>query len=51
MPFSAIRYEVEDGVCTVTLNRPDRLNAVTPTMVNELARRGTAPTPTTPCAR
>jgi enoyl-CoA hydratase/carnithine racemase len=36
MPFSAIRYEVEDGVCTVTLNRPDRLNAVTPTMVNEL---------------
>ena len=36
MPFSAIRYDVEDGVCTVTLNRPDRLNAVSPTMVDEL---------------
>jgi enoyl-CoA hydratase/carnithine racemase len=36
MPFGAIRYEVEDGVCTVTLDRPERLNAVTPTMVSEL---------------
>jgi len=36
MPFSEIRYEVEDGVCTVTLNRPDRLNAVTTTMLREL---------------
>jgi len=35
-PFSEIRYEVEDGVCTVTLNRPDRLNAVTTTMLREL---------------
>src|SRR5262249_12122887 len=34
--FSEIRYEVEDGVCTVTLNRPDRLNAVTTTMLREL---------------
>jgi enoyl-CoA hydratase/carnithine racemase len=40
MPFSAIRYDVADGVCTVTLNRPDRLNAVTPTMVNELREAG-----------
>ena len=36
MPFSAIRYDVEDGVCTVTLDRPDRLNAVSPTMIDEL---------------
>ena len=34
--FSEIRYDVEDGVCTVTLNRPDRLNAVTTTMLGEL---------------
>jgi len=34
--FSEIRYEVEDGVCTVTLNRPDRLNAATTTMLREL---------------
>jgi enoyl-CoA hydratase/carnithine racemase len=36
MPFRAIRYEVEDGVCTVTLNRPDRLNAADATMLAEL---------------
>jgi enoyl-CoA hydratase/carnithine racemase len=35
-PFSEIRYEVQDGVCTVTLHRPDRLNAVTTTMLREL---------------
>ena len=42
MPFSLIRYEVEDGVCTVTLNRPDRLNAVTTPMLEEL-RDGVGP--------
>ncbi|PYN78718.1 MAG: enoyl-CoA hydratase [Candidatus Rokuibacteriota bacterium] len=36
MTFSEIRYDVEDGVCTVTLNRRDRLNAVTATMLGEL---------------
>ena len=36
MPFSEIRYEVADGVCTVTLNRPDQLNAVTSTMLGDL---------------
>ena len=36
MPFSLIRYEVEAGVCTVTLSRPDRLNAVTTAMLDEL---------------
>jgi enoyl-CoA hydratase/carnithine racemase len=34
--FSEIRYDVEDGVCTVTLHRPDRLNAATTTMLREL---------------
>src|SRR3954447_23702907 len=36
MDFSEIRYEVADGVLTITLNRPDRLNAFTPTMMSEL---------------
>ena len=34
--FETIRYAVEDGVCTLTLHRPDKLNAVTPTMIEEL---------------
>jgi enoyl-CoA hydratase/carnithine racemase len=34
--FDQIRYEVADGVLTITLNRPDRLNAFTETMQNEL---------------
>ena len=33
-----LRYDVEDGVATVTLHRPDRLNAFTLTMADELAR-------------
>src|SRR3990172_8121886 len=36
MAFSEIRYEVEDAVCTVTLHRPERLNAVTTRMLEEL---------------
>ena len=36
MDFEQIRYEVEDNVLTITLNRPDRLNAWTRTMQNEL---------------
>ena len=38
MDFETIRYEVADGVLTITLNRPDRLNAWTPTMQDELIR-------------
>jgi enoyl-CoA hydratase/carnithine racemase len=34
--FQQIRYAVEDGVCTVTLDRPERLNAVTTSMLDEL---------------
>jgi enoyl-CoA hydratase/carnithine racemase len=34
--FKEIRYEVADGILTITLNRPDRLNAFTETMMQEL---------------
>jgi enoyl-CoA hydratase/carnithine racemase len=36
MEFEQIRYEVAHGVLTITLDRPDRLNAFTPTMQHEL---------------
>lgn len=36
MEFQEIRYDLADRVLTVTLNRPDRLNAFTPTMGREL---------------
>jgi len=34
--FREIRYEVADGTATMTLHRPDRLNAFTRTMAGEL---------------
>jgi enoyl-CoA hydratase/carnithine racemase len=34
--MSEVLYEVEDGILTLTLNRPDRMNAFTPTMLGEL---------------
>jgi enoyl-CoA hydratase/carnithine racemase len=36
MEYEQIRYEVDDHVLTVTLDRPERLNAFTPTMGREL---------------
>jgi enoyl-CoA hydratase/carnithine racemase len=36
MDFEEIRYEVDGHVLTITLDRPDRLNAFTPTMGHEL---------------
>jgi enoyl-CoA hydratase/carnithine racemase len=34
--FETILTEVRDGILTITLNRPDRLNAFTPQMMKEL---------------
>jgi enoyl-CoA hydratase/carnithine racemase len=36
MDFQEIRYEIADHLLTITLNRPDRLNAFTPRMGSEL---------------
>jgi enoyl-CoA hydratase/carnithine racemase len=36
MEYEQIRYEIADQVLTITMNRPDRLNAWTPTMLHEL---------------
>jgi enoyl-CoA hydratase/carnithine racemase len=36
MEYEQIIYHVEDGILTITLNRPDRLNAFTPRMREEL---------------
>jgi len=36
MSFEQIEVSVDAGIATVTLNRPDALNAITPTMLGEL---------------
>jgi enoyl-CoA hydratase/carnithine racemase len=36
MDFGTIRYAVEERIATITLNRPQQLNAVSPLMVREL---------------
>ena len=36
MTYEQIDYQVEDGILTITLERPEKLNAFTPTMAREL---------------
>ena len=36
MDYSEIKYEISDQILTITLNRPDKLNAFTPNMGDEL---------------
>ena len=36
MSYSEILYDVEDGVLTITMNRPEKLNAFTGTMMSEM---------------
>jgi enoyl-CoA hydratase/carnithine racemase len=36
MEYETIRYEVKDHILTLTLNRPDQLNAFTIVMAHEL---------------
>lgn len=34
--YTQILYDVEDGIATITLHRPDKMNAFTGTMMNEM---------------
>src|SRR5689334_3006412 len=36
MAFSEIEFDITEGIVTITLNRPERLNAWTPVMADEV---------------
>ena len=37
MTYQTILYDLSDSVATITLNRPQRMNALTPTLLDEMA--------------
>jgi len=37
MTYATIRYDLADDVATITLNRPDRLNAITPQLFEDVS--------------
>ena len=45
MNFEQIQYTVEDRILTITLNRPERMNACTVRMYEELIARANATRP------
>ena len=42
MELTEVRYEVADGIATITLHRPERRNAFTATMADELVSAAAA---------
>ena len=45
--YETIQYSVDDPIATITLNRPDRLNALTGQMLPICSRRWRPPKRTT----
>ncbi len=38
MPYTTLLFEIQDGIATVTINRPDKLNALNDQVIAELGR-------------
>ena len=36
--YETVEYAVRDGICTIALNRPDVLNAMSRRFIDELAK-------------
>ena len=39
MDYQQIIYDIDEGILTITLNRPDKLNAFTGQMMTEMINR------------